>query len=601
MGCYKIGSECCNNCVHWDCHSERKFIGNPPTEVYTDSNSDKCFLTGRNTLSKNCCGMFKHLGGITRTFAAEQKHAENDYMSNMLDACDETSRVFLQGMIGSIRMESAEHIAEIAQNQRRIEAANSENEKRSILIRNGMDSNASSEDQQAFEALYRGACDGDAEGLLYLGEAFRTNRYGAVLDAEKAVKLFKMAACKGSSGAEHRLADCYLVGEGVGKDAKIGRAWLARAAEHGDAIAKQKLMKILEEEKRARLIEEQAARDRAYQTELAKYVENNGMDPDASDMAKLLFSAMFESAKDGQVDAQLELADAYANHTKGAIGDKARALFWYKRAAKQGNAIAQNWVGRYCEMGWGLTEKDFGQAREWYAKSAAQGVSVAQFNLGKIYYFGKGVEKDYEKAVGWFAKAANAGRSDAQLFLGTCYRRGFGVGKDLDRAFELYSKAAEDQREAKFWVGKFHEKGWGSAKKNSTEAFEWYLKSAESGYADAICAVGWAYQQGDGVRQDFGKAAEWFGKGVEKGDGFCANNLARLYEDGKGVEKNLEKALELFEMAVDKKCNRANYHLGRFYENGLGVDVNVEKAKEYYRRAADKDDGDAKAALERLG
>lgn len=601
MGCYKIGSECCNNCVHWDCHSERKFIGNPPTEVYTDSNSDKCFLTGRNTLSKNCCGMFKHLGGITRTFAAEQKHAENDYMSNMLDACDETSRVFLQGMIGSIRMESAEHIAEIAQNQRRIEAANSENEKRSILIRNGMDSNASSEDQQAFEALYRGACDGEAEGLLYLGEAFRTNRYGAVQDAEKAVKLFKMAACKGSSGAEHRLADCYLAGEGVGKDAKIGRAWLARAAEHGDVIAKQKLTRMLEEEKRTRLIEEQAARDRAYQTELAKYVENNGMDPDASDMAKLLFSAMFESAKDGQVDAQLELADAYASHTKGAIGDKARALFWYKKAAKQGNAVAQNWVGRYYEMGWGLAEKDFGQAREWYAKSAAQGESVAQFNLGKMYYFGRDTEKDYAKAVKLFAKAAAGGRTDAKVFLGTCYRRGLGVEKCLNKAFQLYTEASKDQREAQFWIGRFHEKGWGGVEKNAVSAFEWYMKSAELGDVDAICAVGWAYQLGSGVVQDFSKAVEWFGKGADKGDGVCANNLARLYEEGKGVARDLEKALELFQKASEGKCKRAFYHLGRFYENGIGVDSDIEKAKTYFAKAAESGDEDAKAALERLG
>ena len=105
MGSYKIGSECCNNCVHWDCHSERKFIGNPPTEIYTSSNSDKCFLTGRNTLSKDTCGMFKHIGDITRTFAAEEKHDKGDYVKNMLDSCDETSRVYLQAMVDSMRID----------------------------------------------------------------------------------------------------------------------------------------------------------------------------------------------------------------------------------------------------------------------------------------------------------------------------------------------------------------------------------------------------------------------------------------------------------------------------------------------------------------
>ena len=74
MGVYAIGSECCNNCVHWNCHSERKIRGNPPKEVYTDSNCDKCDLTGRSTLSKDSCGMFRHIGGITRTFKAQEKH-----------------------------------------------------------------------------------------------------------------------------------------------------------------------------------------------------------------------------------------------------------------------------------------------------------------------------------------------------------------------------------------------------------------------------------------------------------------------------------------------------------------------------------------------
>ena len=66
MGVFKIGEAVCNNCVHWRCHSERKFRGNPPREVYTTSNCDKCSLTNRNTLSSNACGMFRHIGGVLR-------------------------------------------------------------------------------------------------------------------------------------------------------------------------------------------------------------------------------------------------------------------------------------------------------------------------------------------------------------------------------------------------------------------------------------------------------------------------------------------------------------------------------------------------------
>ena len=600
MGCYKIGSECCNNCVHWDCHSERKFIGNPPNEVYTDSNCDKCFLTGRNTLSKDSCGMFKHLGGITRTFAAEQKHAGNDYINNMLDACDETSRIFLQSMIGSIRLESAERIEEIAQNQRRIEAANSENEKRGILIRNGMDSNASNEDQQAFEALYRGACDGEAEGLLYLGEAFRTNRYGAVLDAEKAVQLFKMAASKGSSDAELRLADCYLRGEGVGKDEKIGRAWLARAAEHGDAIAKKKIAQILEEEKRMRLIEEQAARDRAYQDELAEYVENNGMDPDASDMAKLLFSAMFESAKDGQVDAQLELADAYANHTKGAIEDKARALFWYKKAAKQGNTVAQNKVGRcYCE-GVG-TEKNLVEAFKWFKMSAEAGDAHGQYELGCAFGKGSGVERNYGEAFNWFVKSGEQGNSAAQINVGDFYKTGKGVDVDYEKALMWYEKALDKSgAKAKLKIGQLYLDGKG-VKKDEAKAFSLLKESADEGNGMAMAFCGLLCRDGRGTDVNKEKAYEWFKKSAEKGVANGKLCLARAYRNGDGVAQQLDKARELFKELAEIGNPRGCYLYGDMLEKGEGCDADINKAKVWFKKAADAGDKDAKAALERIG
>ena len=67
MGVFRIGEAVCNNCVHWRCHSERKFRGNPPREVYTTYNCDKCSLTDRNTLSGNTCGMFRHIGGVSAT------------------------------------------------------------------------------------------------------------------------------------------------------------------------------------------------------------------------------------------------------------------------------------------------------------------------------------------------------------------------------------------------------------------------------------------------------------------------------------------------------------------------------------------------------
>jgi TPR repeat protein len=49
----------------------------------------------------------------------------------------------------------------------------------------------------------------------------------------------------------------------------------------------------------------------------------------------------------------------------------------------------------------------------WYQKAADQGDAKAQSNLGTMYAFGKGVLKDYKQAVYWYQKAADQGYASA--------------------------------------------------------------------------------------------------------------------------------------------------------------------------------------------
>ena len=48
--------------------------------------------------------------------------------------------------------------------------------------------------------------------------------------------------------------------------------------------------------------------------------------------------------------------------------------------------------------------QDYELTLEEYQKSAQQGHAYAQFNLGAMYYQGKGVKQDYEKSIGIVAK-----------------------------------------------------------------------------------------------------------------------------------------------------------------------------------------------------
>ncbi len=87
--------------------------------------------------------------------------------------------------------------------------------------------------------------------------------------------------------------------------------------------------------------------------------------------------------------------------------------------------------------------KNYSQAVKWYRKAADQGHAGAQNNLGLCYEGGIGVEQDLEKAVEWYTKAAEQGEKYAQCNLGLCYENGEGVEQDCMKAAKWYIMSAE--------------------------------------------------------------------------------------------------------------------------------------------------------------
>ena len=88
-------------------------------------------------------------------------------------------------------------------------------------------------------------------------------------------------------------------------------------------------------------------------------------------------------------------------------------------------------------------KKDYTQAVVWFRKAAEQGYAEAQYYLGFCYYRGKGVSKDDNQAVYWYRKATEQGYANAQYALGLCYEFGYGVSKDYTQAKYWWRKAAE--------------------------------------------------------------------------------------------------------------------------------------------------------------
>jgi TPR repeat protein len=73
--------------------------------------------------------------------------------------------------------------------------------------------------------------------------------------------------------------------------------------------------------------------------------------------------------------------------------------------------------------------QDHAEPAYWYRKAADQGDADAQNNLGPLYAQGKGVSQDQAEAAYWYRKAADKGHATARLNLGRLYEAG-GVAQD---------------------------------------------------------------------------------------------------------------------------------------------------------------------------
>ncbi|KAF9994432.1 hypothetical protein BGZ79_000817 [Entomortierella chlamydospora] len=107
--------------------------------------------------------------------------------------------------------------------------------------------------------------------------------------------------------------------------------------------------------------------------------------------------------------------------------------------------VEQCTLGDIYQHGKGEGSQDHFEAAKWYLRAAKQGLAVAQYQLGSMYYDGKGVPQSYQRSLEWYLKAAYQENVDAQRKLGQMYREGKGVAKDDHKAMEWFLKAAKKE------------------------------------------------------------------------------------------------------------------------------------------------------------
>jgi len=130
------------------------------------------------------------------------------------------------------------------------------------------------------------------------------------------------------------------------------------------------------------------------------------------------------------------------------------------------------------------------EAVKFFRQAAEQGLAAAQNALGQFYILGVGVAHDVAGAARYIRLAADQGDADAQSWLGNMCKHGQGTKRDLGEAVRLY-RAAAAQRNV--WalarLGVCLEKGRGVAQ-SEAEAAASYIAATELGGADALFVSG---------------------------------------------------------------------------------------------------------------
>ena len=127
--------------------------------------------------------------------------------------------------------------------------------------------------------------------------------------------------------------------------------------------------------------------------------------------------------------------DAYS------AGDYQTALREWRPLADRGESDVQFNMGVMYYSGRGVPQ-DYAEAEKWWRLAAEQGDAPAQYNLALMYEDGQGVPQDYAEAIKWYRLAAEQGNADAQNNLGAMYQLGAGVLQSNVMAHMWYNIAS---------------------------------------------------------------------------------------------------------------------------------------------------------------
>jgi TPR repeat protein len=295
---------------------------------------------------------------------------------------------------------------------------------------NGVDTNY----KQAKYWYAKAADQGDADALYGLSMC----RF----DEEESFAWCEKSAEQGCAEAQYQLGMYYEYGDVVRASFNKALDLYTLAAEQGHEEAKECKERMEEEREQAALwIHEAEQGDPEVLDILARcYEKGIGMEHDY-ESAKEYYTRAYKS--EIREDATDHLLDERFYQARMARLDKLIQVERWEEMAERGDVNAMVQLSKYYEYD-ALYEEELKPKRAiyWLRKAADSGNALAQVLLGSHYELGNVVLKDNDEAFRLYSLAAEQGDAWGQYEVGHCYERGIGVGENMEEAIRYYTLSA---------------------------------------------------------------------------------------------------------------------------------------------------------------
>lgn len=288
-------------------------------------------------------------------------------------------------------------------------------------------------------------------------------------------------------------------------------------------------------------------------------------------------------------------------HNKQPQYEKAIALL--KAEHTSGNLLASYELGDIYRFGRGVAI-DMKKADEYYQRSF-EGFrklyeeadrrdqflnSYLPYRIGKMYYYGIGVETNYKSALDMFENSDN---TFSKYMRGKMAYAGQGMEQDYDLAYKLFSQCANDganayaayQAASLIESGKV--KGEAEQKDNYYKtALQGFLKLEEKNPSDNLeYRIGCIYLDGKGTEKNEPLAEKYIRTASEAGNIYAKNKLALLYLKRGDMDKIPDIISTLQEVAEKTENIWSMYTLGNIYLSDKYEMQDIEKAIYWYEKA----------------